>query len=155
MPKAAGRRARDSGDMGTLRLTKRDVSAMVGHWLATPVGGFLGSFYGSDLKSVLQNPMGAGVADGQIAKLRVDVPLINQLPAGTVNVYAYDADIDKKGLVFDIGGELLDVDGDQFAPQVSVPTQDAAPNLLDTVNESAADRLHTTIHVTLPYPGYW
>lgn len=141
--------------MGTLRITKRDVSGMVGHWLATPVGAYLGSFYGSDLKSVLQNPMGAGVVDGQIAKLRVDVPLVNQLPAGSVNVYAYDADIDKKALVFDIGGELLDVDGDQFAPQVAEPVQETQKNLLDTVNESSANALHTTIHVTLPYPGYW
>lgn len=150
-----GVRAGDSGDMGTLIITKRDVSEMCSHWLGTPPGGYLGSDYGADVKSLIHSPMSGTQADELIAKCRIDVPIIDQLPAGAVNVYAYDKDFDQKALVFEIGGELLDIDGDQFAPQVTPPLQDSIPELLDTVNEGTADRLHEEIHVILPYPGYW
>lgn len=86
-----------------------DLSGMVAHWLGCPPGGYLGSDYGSDVKALLQTPMASGLADSLIAKCRVDVPLLTQAPPGTVNVGYYDLDIDKRAIVFEVAGELIDV----------------------------------------------
>lgn len=91
------------------KITARDLSGMVEHWLGCPPGGYLGSDYGSPVKDLLQSPMAAGLADGLIDKARQDVPLLSQAPPGAVNVYAYDEDIDRKVIVFDVAGELINV----------------------------------------------
>lgn len=97
------------------RITARDLQDMVRHWLGCPPGGYLGSEYGSDKEAILQTPMAAGLADGLIDKCRQDVPLLSRAAPGTVNVYAYDDPnaIDRKVIVFDVAGELINVSGAQ------------------------------------------
>jgi hypothetical protein len=85
-----------------------DLSGMLGHWLGTPPGGYLGQSYGVDVKALLQTPMASGIADGILAKARVDVPLTG---SSSLNLYSYDADVDKKVLVFEVAGELISVGG--------------------------------------------
>lgn len=98
----------------TARITARDLTGMVTHWLGCPPGGYLGSEYGSDVKALVQSPMASNLADGLIDKCRQDVPLLGQTAPGTVNVYAYDdpSVIDRKVIVFDVAGELINVNGD-------------------------------------------
>lgn len=91
-------------------ITAKDLSDMATHWLGCPPGGYLGSDYGSDMDSILQTPMAAGLADGQIAKFRQDVPLAAMAPPGTINIYSYDIDIDKKGILFDVNGDVIPLD---------------------------------------------
>lgn len=91
----------------TVPINKRDLSAMVGHWVGCPPNGYLGQPYGCDPKEILQTPMAAGLADGLIAKCKVDVPLAN---SASVNVYSYDKDIDKKAIVFEVAGEEINVE---------------------------------------------
>lgn len=90
-------------------ITSRDLSDMVGHWLGTPVNGYLGSGYGSEVKSLLQTPMGAGLADDLIGKAREDIPLLTRAAPGSVNVYAYDKNDETKVIVFEVGGQLVEV----------------------------------------------
>lgn len=141
---------------GPTRITSRDISAMAEHWLRTPLNGYLGSRYGSDLKSLLQTPMAAGLADGVIAKLRQDVPLLMAAPPGMVNLYAEDVGVDQKLITLEVSGELLEVDGVQFESEASAfTTATPATALIDTISESAANSLHIHVHDTMPEPGYW
>lgn len=142
--------------MAASRITSRDIAAMTSHWLGTPPNGYLGSSYGADVKSLLQTPMAAGLADGLIAKCRQDVPILLSAPPDMVNVYAYDAELDRKVIKFEIAGELLDVDGVQSwdnadSAAITLPNT----SLLDEVSEPAANLLHHTEHVSLPSQGYW
>lgn len=82
---------------------------MVSHWLGCPVNGYLGSGYGSEVKSLLLTPMASGLADDLIAKAREDVPLLSQAAPGAVNVYAYDKNDETKVIAFEIGGQLIEV----------------------------------------------
>lgn len=93
------------------RITSGDLSEMASHWLGCPPNGYLGQSYGSPIKDHLQSPMAAGVWDDMIEKFKFDVPLAQRLGAGSINVYAYDADIDRKVVVFEVAGELVPVPG--------------------------------------------
>lgn len=93
-------------------ITSADLGDMVGHWLSCPPNGYLGQSYGSDVKQVLHTPMAAGLVNDMIEKCRADVPLASRLGPGGINVYAYDAAMDKKVVVFEVAGELVPVPGD-------------------------------------------
>lgn len=103
----ARQQSRENHGMATI--TTRDLSSMVSHWLGCPVDGYLGSGYGSDIKSLVQTPMASGLADGQIAKCRQDIPLLLNAAPDAVNVYAYDKSMDQKVIVFEVGGNLIEV----------------------------------------------
>ena len=94
-------------------ITATDVADMARHWIGCPPGGYLGSDYGADVKSLLQTPMAAGLANDLIGKALLDIPLLTQLSAGAVNVYAEDVDIDRKRLVFEVAGELVNIGATQ------------------------------------------
>ncbi len=136
------------------RMTARDLSGMAEHWLRTPANGYLGSDYGSDVKALLHTPLAAGLADGVLAKLRQDVPLIQAAPAGSVNLYAERDGIDRLAISLEIGGDLLDVEGHSFAGEQSAYTA-AAAEAEEALTDVAVDTLHHTIHVKMPSPGYW
>lgn len=129
---------------------------MTRHHLGCPPNGYLGSGYGSDVKAILQTPMAAGLADGIIAKAQQDVPLLRTAAPGSVNLYASDLDMDKKGIFLEIGGELIPVDGGTTtnvpidAPRVSV-----VPELIDTIGQASADLLDNNVNVTLPSQDYF
>ena len=95
----------------TTPINPEDASAMARHWLGTPVGGYLGQDYGSDPYSLLHNPMGAGTADGFLAKLRADVPLFANAPADAVNLYAVETGMDSYRLMLDVAGHDIEVTG--------------------------------------------
>ncbi len=91
-------------------IKSKDIRDMVTHWLQTPVNGYLGSDYGQDAKSMLQKPMAdSTAADGFLAKLRNDVPAIEAMPAGTVNLYTVDTQPDQRQIVISVGNALLNV----------------------------------------------
>ena len=90
-------------------ITAQDVSNQVSHWLGCPVYGYLGSDYGSDLKSLLMTPLSAGLADQLIAKCRQDIPVLSQAAPGTIEVYAISEGIDIKRIVFEVLGEVITV----------------------------------------------
>jgi hypothetical protein len=93
-------------DNDPVRIDSRELSEMASHWLTTPINGYLGQGYGNDVKSILQTPQAAGIADGQIAKLRSDIPLARN---ASVNIFSYQIDVDKKGIVFEVAGETIEL----------------------------------------------
>lgn len=92
-------------------ITASDIQNMIAHWLGTPVGSYLGSDYGNDIKALLQNPASAGLEQALIAKMRVDVPIIDALPSGAISFYWQDVEPDKRFLVVDVSGSILVSDG--------------------------------------------
>ncbi|MEM4986266.1 hypothetical protein V8G57_02585 [Collimonas sp. H4R21] len=85
-------------------ITAQDIQAMVSHWLSTPPNGYLGSDYGADPQSLLQNPMAAGIGDAFIGEMREDVPVLDVMPADAVNVFYVDALPDRLELIVDVAG---------------------------------------------------
>ena len=67
-------------------ITGNEIQGMVGHWLKTPVNGYLGSDYGQDVKALLQQPQADGAPDAFLQKLRSDVTVLQALPAGSINL---------------------------------------------------------------------
>ncbi len=97
--------------MASDKITGEEVQSMVRHWLCCPAGGYLGSDYGHDIPSILQTPLAAGLADVQVQKCRIDVPLVGAMPNGAVNVYAVSdptALADRQRIVFEIHGALVE-----------------------------------------------
>lgn len=90
----------------TAQAIVHSIPGQVEHWLGCPVNGYLGQDYGSPVKDMLQTPMSSGLANDIIGKAKLDVPVLKGFP-GRVNVYAYDIDMDKKGLVFEVPGAIL------------------------------------------------
>lgn len=89
------------------RITGTDMQAMVSHWLNTPTNGYLGSGYGQDAKALLQRPLLDGAPEAYLAKLRVDVPVLQVLAAGDLNLYAAETPPDRVDLVIDVAGRGL------------------------------------------------
>lgn len=88
-------------------ITTSDLTEMIKHWLSTPVNGYLGSGYGADLRALLQTPMGNGLADALLAKMRVDIPLVATLPASSLNIYSVPEGPDKLNIFIDVAGEMI------------------------------------------------
>lgn len=101
-----------------MAITASDLQSMVTHWIGCPPNGYLGSTYGSDLQSLLQSPMEAGVADAVIAKLRSDIPIIGSLDRSMVNIYAERLGIDKMALNIEVAGTFVQIDGSADVPAV-------------------------------------
>ncbi|WP_175712154.1 hypothetical protein [Burkholderia ambifaria] len=92
-------------------LTGNDVQGMVTHWLETPVNGYLGSGYGSNVKDLLQAPLQSGRADAVINKMRGDIPLVAALPRGVLEIVMADRGPDRRDLYINVLGRLVPVGG--------------------------------------------
>lgn len=86
------------------------LQAMVRHWLGTPPNGYLGSGYGADVMSLLQQAMLTMNADAFIAKMREDLPIIGALPSSAVNLYFEDRGNDSKVLLIEVMDSLVSID---------------------------------------------
>lgn len=93
--------------MASLTLESSDLERMIRHWLSTPPNGYLGSGYGSDPHSLLQQPNSSGLGDAFINKMIEDIPVLKQLPAGTVNVYFEQVSKDTKRLLIEVGSLVI------------------------------------------------
>jgi len=87
-----------------------DLARMVRHWLSTPPNGYLGSSYGCDPKALLQLPNADGMGDAFIDKMLIDIPLLRQLPRGSVNVYFQQRTKDTKRLIIEVGDISINYD---------------------------------------------
>ncbi len=90
-------------------ITGNEIQGMVGHWLKTPVGAYLGSGYGQDAKAMLQLPQSDGAPDAFLQKLRTDVAVLQALPAGSVNLYGVQTPPDRLDLVIEVAGQAIEV----------------------------------------------
>ena len=90
-------------------ITSNDIHDMARHWLNTPVGAYLGSGYGQDIKALLQLPQVDGMADEFLRKMRTDVQVLNALPPGSVNLYGITSQSDRLDLVVEVAGQAIEV----------------------------------------------
>ncbi len=93
------------------KITPTEIHDMARHWLNTPAGAYLGSDYGQDAKSLLQRPHMDTAADAFRAKMRRDGPVLQVLPAGSLNLYGQPVGADRLELVVDIAGQAIEVGG--------------------------------------------
>lgn len=94
-----------------MAITGNDIRGMVEHWLKTPVGAYLGSGYGADLKSLLQSPQTSSHADRVIQKMRADIPVLQSMPANSINIYGVPSGVDRLDLVIEVGDQIIQVSG--------------------------------------------
>lgn len=90
-------------------ITGNDIQDMVSHWLHTPVNGYLGSSYGQDIKALLHRPQADGAPEALLQKLRVDVPVLQALPSGAINLYSVQTPPDRLDLVIEVAGQAITV----------------------------------------------
>lgn len=92
-------------------ITGNDIHHMVRHWLNTPVGAYLGSDYGQDVKALLQQPQTDGAPDAFLQKLRSDVTVLQALPTGSLNLYGVPSLPDRLDLIVEVAGQTIEVTG--------------------------------------------
>ena len=90
---------------GMATITPNDTQSMVRHWLDTPVCGYLGSDYGQDAKALLQRPHSDGAPESFLNKMRADIPVLQILPAGALNLYGIPSLPDRMDLVVEVAGQ--------------------------------------------------
>lgn len=90
-------------------ITGNEIQGMVGHWLHTPINGYLGSDYGQDVKALLQQPQTDGAPDAFLQKMRSDVTVLQALPAGSINLYGVQTPPDRLDLVIEVAGQVIEV----------------------------------------------
>ena len=92
-------------------ITGTETQRMVRHWLNSPVCGYLGSDYGQDVKALLQLPQADEAPDAFLRKLRVDVPILQAMPVGDVNLYGVRTTPDRLDLFVEVAGKGIEVPG--------------------------------------------
>jgi len=92
-------------------ITSTDIQGAVRHWLNTPVSGYLGSDYGQDTKSLLQRPHADDTPNSFIGKMRADVPPLQSLPPGALNLYGVPAPPDRMHLIVEVAGQAIEMEG--------------------------------------------
>lgn len=90
-------------------ITGNDIQDMVSHWLHVPVNGYLGSSYGQDINSLLHRPQADGAPEALLERLRADVPVLQALPSGAVNLYSVQTLPDRLDLVIEVAGQAITV----------------------------------------------
>ncbi len=93
------------------KITGADVQLMTGHWLKSPVNGYLGSSYGSDTKSLLQLPQSDPAADEYLAKLKNDVSVYQIMPPNSANLYSVQSIPDRMDIILDVSGTTFTING--------------------------------------------
>ena len=92
-------------------LDGHDVASMVEHWTETPMNGYLGSSYGQNFKSFLQQPQTAVVANSFIQKLQKDLDVLQVLPPDAVNMYSVPKGTDGVDVFLTVAGRKFDLGG--------------------------------------------
>lgn len=82
---------------------------MVKHWLSCPVGTYVGSSYGNPVNDALQSSITSSAADLLVTKLKTDLPILNDLSDGSINIYEYSLVSDRKQIILDIAGTEFEV----------------------------------------------
>lgn len=92
-------------------ITGNEIQGMVRHWLNTPVGAYLGSDYGQDIKSLLQLAQSDGAPEAFLQKMRADIPALQALPDGSLNLYGVQSAPDRLDLFVEVAGQAIQVPG--------------------------------------------
>lgn len=95
--------------MSTSSINTQEIERMVRHWLNTPMHTYLGDDYGFDRSALLLKAFNQIDADAVIAKLKRDVPVLDLLPNGSVNLYSSRDGLDKLNFVLQIANITIEI----------------------------------------------
>ncbi|ENV00346.1 hypothetical protein F969_00577 [Acinetobacter variabilis] len=90
-------------------LNGHDVANMVEHWTETPMNGYLGSSYGQNFKSFIQQPQTVVVGNSFIQKLQKDLDILQVLPADAVNLYSVPKGTDGAEVILSVAGRKFNL----------------------------------------------
>ena len=90
-----------------VEFTASDVIEMIKHWLATPINNYIGSDYGSDVKSLLFQPLNTIVVNEFLEKLKSDIPLISVFD--NVNLVSVPIAHDKLSIFLLVDSVTIDI----------------------------------------------
>lgn len=92
-------------------ISPENVSDMIAHWLNTPANSCLGSNYGHNFDDLIAAPLAGVQANAVIKKLLNDVPVLQVLPAGSVNIYKKPTGPDRIELILEVAGTEFTLTG--------------------------------------------
>lgn len=69
-------------------IVTQHIIAMIEHWLSTPPNAYIGSRYGAPLNDLILNRLSAPVGNAFIAKMKTDIPILNQLGPDQLSLYS-------------------------------------------------------------------
>lgn len=95
--------------MSTSSINTQEIERMVRHWLNTPMHTYLGDDYGFDRSALLLKAFNQIDADAVIAKLKRDVPVLDLLPNGSVNLYSSRDGLDKLNFILQIANITIEI----------------------------------------------
>lgn len=90
-------------------IVAKHIIAMINHWLSTPPNTYFGSSYGADLSTLLLTPMSSDVANAFLAKMRTDIPILQQLDGEQLAIYVNDVGFEQKRVFLNVGQVALDL----------------------------------------------
>lgn len=85
------------------QISPQDIQAMVEHWLKTPINTYLGSSYGFNKSALLFQPLSTATIDEVIDKLKRDVPILNVLDSGAINIFSIPIPPARMALYLQVG----------------------------------------------------
>lgn len=93
------------------KITANNIQDAASHWLTTPAGAYLGSYYGFDKSAVVLRPNRPTTANAVISKLRGDVPLLQAVPPSAINLYGEPKEDGTMNLYLEVIDKLIPVEG--------------------------------------------
>ena len=84
-------------------LRTNDIKNMLNHWLTTKPNGYFGSTYGCPLNELLLRRQSEKIQDKFFAKMRKDIPLLDQLAPNQINLFESNNGYEKKDLYLQVG----------------------------------------------------
>jgi len=90
-------------------IDRNKIYAMLNHWFEAEINGYFGSPYGPDLNSLLLGPLDSPVANAFIAKMKNDIPVLNQLSADELSLYSVNEGFETKVIYLKVGDVAINL----------------------------------------------
>lgn len=91
----------------------RDIKRIIEHWLATEPNSYIGVSYGRNLSELLFGPLNEDKADTLLTWLREDIPVLNQVVDGELQVVSEVIGLDQRKFYIKIGQILIPIQDNQ------------------------------------------
>lgn len=82
---------------------------MINHWLATPPNGYFAQGYGCNVKEQLLQNLSAFTADAFIAKMKQDIPVLQQLNDDQLSIVTNTVDFERVQVFIQLGTVFIEV----------------------------------------------
>lgn len=85
------------------------ISNMINHWMATPVNGYFYQGYGCNIKEQLLRNLTAFSADTFIAKMKTDIPILQQLDDDQLSIVSQTPDFENVYVYIKLGDIFIEI----------------------------------------------